>query len=395
MKPLNICNYSLYCFLGGNKNDICAKLNAGMLKEFHLKKLHEDQYPVATIDESTLLPVAQKKFDNRVNRLLQAAISELDESIKCAVQKFGSNRIGIFLGSCCNGAEISVNASRIFNETGLFPQDFSLELLSAVYPAKYIAARYNLNGIVSVQSTACASSASAFVSARNNIYANNCDAAIVGGVDIASVSALQGFCALEALSTKHTNPFSANRSGLNLGDGAAFFLVTAQNVDCLQTNECKGLCVSGFGESSDATHITAPRADGLGAFLAMKEALDDAKISASDIGYINLHGTGTFLNDSMEAKAVNKLFGDSVCASSTKPFTGHTLGAAGALEAAFCCMSLNTKMLPAHVFDNVLDNSLPRVHFVKKSEILKTAHCLTNSFAFGGCNVALVISKNG
>lgn len=243
-----------------------------------------------------------------------------------------------------------------------------------------------------MHSTACASSVSAFVSARNNIYAGNCDAAIVGGVDMASLSAILGFASLEAMSDKPTNPFSANRSGLTLGDGAAYFIVTKEYFDDLCTKECKGLKILGFGESADADHITAPRADGEGAFNAMNAAIKDAEISADKICYVNLHGTGTRLNDSMEAIAVHKLFGE-VCVSSTKSLTGHTLGAAGALETAFCCLALKGGKMPAHVFDGVLDEKLPKLHLVKHHEKLTTNYCISNSFAFGGCNVSLVIAK--
>ena len=259
--------------------------------------------------------------------------------------------------------------------------------------------------MTSVHSTACASSASAFVSARNNLYAGNCDVAIVGGVDIASLSVILGFASLEAMSDKPTNPFSANRSGLTLGDASVFFVVTREPCAELCTTECSGLKVIGFGESADADHITAPRADGEGAYQAMKTALVDAGIEASQIGYVNLHGTGTELNDAMESRAVNRIFGEAnhadVLVSSTKALTGHTLGAAGALELAFCCLSLQSRdgenncTLPSHLFDGVVDPNLPPVHLVKPDEKVKNLiYCMSNSFAFGGCNVSLIVENN-
>ena len=267
--------------------------------------------------------------------------------------------------------------------------------------------------MLSVHSTACASSASAFVSARNNLYAGNCDVAIVGGVDIASLSVILGFASLEAMSDKPTNPFSANRSGLTLGDAAVFFVVTKEPCVDLCTAKCEGLKVVGFGESADADHITAPRADGEGAYQAMKAALNDAGLDASQIGYVNLHGTGTELNDAMESRAINRLFGEAnyadVPVSSTKALTGHTLGAAGALELAFCCLAMTSCresdacknssekdcLLPAHLFDGVVDPKLPPVHLVKPGETAKDLkYCMSNSFAFGGCNVSLIV-ENG
>ncbi len=156
--------------------------------------------------------------------------------------------------------------------------------------------------------------------------------------------------------------------------------------------------LSGIGESADAEHVTAPRADGAGARLAMERALADAGISPSDVDYINLHGTGTKLNDAMESIAVHEVFGDVTPASSTKSLTGHTLGASGALEAAFCCLALSESnkecLLPVHRFDGLRDPELPEIHLVSRGERasrLKT--CVSNSFGFGGCNVSLVLEK--
>lgn len=395
-RPLFINDFAFHCILGGCKDRVFDKLKNGVRGEFTTYDVAGVMRPAATIDPSSLAPVEDSKFDNRVNRLSQAALSQMDASIRKAVEKFGADRIGIFIGSCDNGSEASMNALRSFKETGAFPEGYVLDYQAADFPAQYIAKRYGITGMLSVHSTACASSASAFVSARNNIYAGNCDAAIVGGVDIASQSVILGFASLEAMSDKPTNPFSANRTGLTLGDAAAFFLVTRENLPDLAADSCNGLSVAGFGESADADHITAPRADGEGAYLAMKAALSDAELDASSIGYVNLHGTGTRLNDSMESIAVNRLFGETTPASSTKALTGHTLGAAGALEASFCCLALqNGGVLPAHLFDGCEDPKLPKVHLVKPGEQTSKPlkYCISNSFAFGGCNVSLVIAK--
>ena len=351
--------------------------------------------PVATIDPDTLPPVENAEFDNRVNRLNRAALDQIDDLVHRTVEKFGPSRVGIFMGSCDNGSEASLAALKCFKSTGKFPEGYKLEYQCAEFPARYIAERFGITGMCQVHSTACASSASAFVSARNNIYAGNCDAAIVGGVDIASLSVILGFASLEAMSDKPTNPFSKNRSGLTLGDAAVYFLVTRENCPDLCESYCEGLRVLGFGESADADHITAPRADGEGAYLAMSAALEDAGLDASAIGYVNLHGTGTRLNDSMEARAVNRLFGENVPVSSTKAITGHTLGASGALEAAFCCMALaHGENLPAHLYDGVPDPELPALNLAKPGETAPgLRYCISNSFAFGGCNVSLVIGK--
>ena len=404
-RPLYINDFSLHCILGSDKALVFEKLSKGERGNFTSYDVAGVMRPAATIDPESLPPVSDKKFDNRVNRLSQASLENIDATVRKAVGLFGPNRVGLFLGSCDNGSEASVAALRCFKETGAFPEGYVLDYQLADYPAKFIAERFGITGMTSVHSTACASSASAFVSARNNLYAGNCDVAIVGGVDIASLSVILGFASLEAMSDKPTNPFSANRSGLTLGDASVFFVVTREPCAELCTPECRGLKVVGFGESADADHITAPRADGEGAYQAMKAALVDAGIEASQIGYVNLHGTGTELNDAMESRAVNRLFGEAnhedVPVSSTKALTGHTLGAAGALEVAFCCLALlsrdgeNNCTLPVHLFDGVVDPGLPPVHLVKigeKANNLK--YCMSNSFAFGGCNVSLII-ENG
>lgn len=396
-RPLYINDFAFHCILGGDKTSVLEKLKNGERGDFTVYDVAGVMRPAATIDPETLPAVDSPKYDNRVNRLSQAALSQMESSIHKAIEKFGPDRIGIFIGSCDNGSETSLNALRTFRETGAYPEGYVLDYQAADFPARFIAERYGITGMLSVHSTACASSASAFVSARNNIYAGNCDAAIVGGVDIASRSVILGFASLEAMSDKPTNPFSANRTGLTLGDAAVFFLVTREDFPDLQAEGVQGLKALGFGESADADHITAPRADGEGAYLAMKAALEDAGLDAASIGYVNLHGTGTRLNDAMEARAVNRLFGESVPASSTKALTGHTLGAAGGLEAAFCCLALQNGVLPAHLFDGCEDPELPKVRLVKPGEACAAGsplrYCISNSFAFGGCNVSLIIAK--
>lgn len=407
-RPLYINDFAFHCILGGgnmaNHHEVLEKLNNAERGEFTMYDVAGVMRPAASIDPNTLPPVADKWFDNRVNRLAQAALSGingdgLDDTIRKAVEKFGADRVGIFIGSCDNGSEASLSALRCFKETGKYPEGYVLDMQRADFPARFIAERYGIKGSILVHSTACASSASAFISARNSLYAGHCDVAIVGGVDISSLPVILGFASLEAMSDQPTNPFSANRSGLTLGDAAAFFVVTRE--PCPELCAEPTLKVIGCGESADADHITAPRADGMGAVQAMHTALEDAGISADQIGYVNLHGTGTRLNDSMESKAIAKVFGSeengaSVPVSSTKALTGHSLGAAGALEIAFCCMSLkNGGVLPAHLNDGVVDPAFPAVHLVAPGEIANgLKYCMSNSFAFGGCNVSLIV-ENG
>jgi 3-oxoacyl-[acyl-carrier-protein] synthase-1 len=237
------------------------------------------------------------------------------------------------------------------------------------------------------------------VKASELIRAGFCDAVIAGGADIASEAALRGFASLEALSGEVCNPFSRNRKGITLGEGAAFFVLSPEGGS--------GIELLGTGESADAHHMTAPRPDGAGAARAMKEALDNAGLKPADVGYVNLHGTGTPLNDSMEARAMAAVFGAggplSPCGppvSSTKPITGHTLGAAGALELALCWMASactgDAAWAPVHCWDGERDEELPHLRFSGKGEAVPAERpgiCMSNSFAFGGCNVSLIIGK--
>lgn len=394
-RPLYINDFGFHCILGGDKNTVLEKLAHGERGDFSLLDVDGVMRPAALIDMNTLPKVENPKFDYRINRLSNAALNQIDDSVRKMVDKFGADRVGIFLGSCDNGSEASLQALRCLKETGSYPEGYSLEFQSVEFPAQYVAERYGIKGMMEVHSTACASSVSAFVSARNNLYAGNCDAAIVGGVDIAALPVVLGFASLEAMSDKPTNPFSANRSGLTLGDAAAYFVITRESCEALCKEECRGLVVEGFGESADADHITAPRADGEGAYQAMKAALEDAELEPSQIDYVNLHGTGTKLNDAMEGLAVNRLLGENVPISSTKALTGHTLGASGALETAFCCLALKNQILPAHLNDGVVDPEIPKVHLVSPGEKpARLKRCLSNSFAFGGCNASLVITDS-
>jgi 3-oxoacyl-[acyl-carrier-protein] synthase-1 len=228
------------------------------------------------------------------------------------------------------------------------------------------------------------------------IRAGLCGAVIAGGADIVSPTVFAGFHALEAISDSLTNPFSKNRKGINLGEGAAFFLLDSEKNSVVE--------LLGAGESADANHITAPGTDGAGPAQAMKAALADAELTPEQIGYINLHGTGTELNDKAEAFAMQAVFNKMPPISSTKPITGHTLGAAGALEAAICWMVLTEKKgLPVHCWDGVQDEEIPgnvnRV-FSAAGTVPATGTCqktssicMSNSFAFGGCNVSLILGE--
>ena len=323
--------------------------------------------------------------------LMDDAVSQIKDAVELAAGCYGRNRIGVFVGSCDNGTYYSLPAHEQFFKTGSFPSDYSFTLQKAAAPAAYIQKKLGLKGPAAACATACASSASAIVKACQLIKAGFCDAAVAGGVDIASRIVLSGFGALEALSPGLTNPFSRNRDGISLGDGAAFFVISKDNL------WGTGLQLLGWGESSDASHMTAPEESGAGAAVAIRKALANAGLKPSDIDYINLHGTGTKLNDLMESRAVGEVFGPGMPpASSTKPVTGHTLGAAGALELAVCCSIITSGdgKLPPQLWDGEEDDDLAPLNFVEKDKKYNDIRiCMSNTFGFGGCNVSLIIGE--
>jgi 3-oxoacyl-[acyl-carrier-protein] synthase-1 len=335
------------------------------------------------VDEDGLL--SGNPGSNRLFHMTLAALEQIRPEVEKAIAAYGSERVGVCVGSCDNGSESSLPAHRSYFSGDGFPALYALRHQSASFIAEFIAGFFGIKGHCLTVATACASSAGAIVKGAQLIESGLVDAVISGGADLASETVLLGFAALEAVSDQICNPFSKNRKGITLGEGAAFFVLQNGSAD---------IELLGWGESADAHHMTAPRPDGSGARAAMEEALTMAQISPDDVDYINLHGTGTPLNDIMEARAVYAVFADEAPPlSSTKPITGHTLGAAGALELALCRMALTEGALPAHCWDGQLDEEIPRFNFVAPNISAKPKICMSNSFAFGGCNTSLIIGR--
>jgi 3-oxoacyl-[acyl-carrier-protein] synthase I len=401
-KKIYLSEPGLICCAGKNKNELydsCLKGYQGGIvmrelpganKKFPVGLIPGELPKVAALPESLIQEPVAYATGTRIIRIIDAAIEQIRPNIEKAIAKYGVEKIGVCLGSCDNGSEGSLLAHQAFLAQGSFPQDYSLRFQSASFPAEYVALKFGLSGTVFTIATACASGASAIIRGTELIRAGLCDAVIAGGADIVSDTVLAGFHSLEAVSDSLTNPFSKNRKGINLGEGAAFFLLEADDSSAVE--------LLGVGESADAYHMTGPGTDGAGPAKAMKAALADAELKAREIGYINLHGTGTELNDKTEALAMKTVFDEAPPISSTKPVTGHTLGAAGALEAAICWMVLTEKRgLPVHCWDGVKDEEIcglesmvsPDTENCQKTPSI----CMSNSFAFGGCNVSLILRR--
>lgn len=367
-----------------------------------VKTATNEEYFAARISD-TNLEKSTARYDMRIMKIEEAALTQISEDIDFVKNRFGSDRVAVCIGSCDNGTEFSVSGHKKYFLEGKFPEDYSLEIQGADYVATFISEKYGLKGPSNTFSTACSSSASAIIKGAEMLMADLADAVVVGGIDIASDTVLIGFNSLEAVSSEITNPFSKNRHGITLGEAGVFFILTKSPIedkkiwdrgDRLDSSSSKSVQLLGWGESADAYHMTSPDPSGAGAEKAMKRALESAGIKPCDVDYVNMHGTGTKFNDSMEAKAINAVFGDyKVPVSTTKPVTGHTLGAAGALEAAICYSSINNVELPQQVWDGEQDSELPELNIVKKGykSDKKTKICLSNSFAFGGANACLVI----
>jgi 3-oxoacyl-[acyl-carrier-protein] synthase-1 len=335
------------------------------------------------------VPLSDKKWHSRNNQFALAAVNQIEAEVSDAIARFGAPRVGVIIGTSTSGAAESGSAIQQWVNTGEASggYDYSVEELGAT--AQFVAEVLGVAGPVYGISTACSSGSKALAAARRMIQAGICDAVIAGGVDTLCQLTVRGFSSLEAISEIRCNPFSKNRNGINIGEAAALFLVTA---------EAWGVELTGVGEGSDAHHISAPDPAGAGAVRCMTGALQDAGIEAAEIGYVNLHGTATQLNDQMESLAMQEVFGLDTLCSSTKPFTGHTLGAAGAVEAGICWLSLKddaSQLLPVQVWDAVRDPELPSINLVTENSRLEQPlnYALSNSFAFGGNNISLILGR--
>jgi len=329
------------------------------------------------------LPPGQR---SRNNALLLAALAQTRDAVDAAIARHGAQRVGVVLGTSTSGIGESESAIAAQARDGALPAGFHVEQQELGSPALMLTQLLGLGGPSYVVSTACSSGAKALASGARLLKAGLCDAVLVGGVDALCGMTVAGFTALDSVDAARCRPMSASRSGINIGEGAALFVLS---------REPSPVRLAGYGESSDAHHISAPEPTGRGALAAMREALARAGLSPADIGYLNLHGTATPQNDAMESRAVAELFGLALPCSSTKPLTGHALGAAGAIEAAIAWLTVTGDgRLPVHHFDNVRDGELPPISLVRPGQRLAAAprHVMSNSFAFGGNNATLVLS---
>lgn len=386
------------CTLGRGKQEVVKNLFQQGINPFisEWSLLSGKVVPVGKLPfELPLLPMELKTLNSRNNRLLKVVLDEIKVEIEEAIAKYGSSRVGIVMGTSTSGMFEQECSSLHKHCTGNDLEGYHYVQSEIASPSIFASRYLGVHGPAYTISTACTSSGKALCSAKRLISAGICDAVIVGGVDTLCDLTLNGFDSLGLISKQVCNPFSKNRDGITLGEGAAVFLATREG-------SWGGIELRGYGESSDAYHISCPEPEGAGAQVAMNEAMSLAGLKPEDICYINLHGTGTTLNDSMESFSINRIFGDTLPCSSTKAMTGHTLGASGAIEAAILWLVLSQEgneqiRLPPHRWDGEADAALSLIRFSGYGECALPINgfyaLMSNSFAFGGSNVSVILAK--
>ncbi len=387
--PLKITAYSAVTCLGRDRAAHVEALKSGR------SGLAVCEYPDVPFDcyvgqvtgiENDPFPSQHSAFDNRANRLAMAGLTSDDfaEAVATKIARYGAQRVGLVIGTSTSGVERLEAAYRSRQEDDPLPAEYSLRHHNDYQAvAAFLQDYLRIEGPSYTVSTACSSSAKAIVDAGQLIQAGICDAVLAGGVDSLCLISLCGFEALQLVSRKPCRPCDVNRDGLSIGEGAAFVL--------LERDASEGVRLSGAGESSDGFNMSTPPEDGAGAQRAMRTALKHARLRPEDIGYVNLHGTATPINDAVECAVVADTLGTEVPVSSLKGAVGHTLGAAGAVEAVLCLIALEEGIVPGNTGLETLD---PRIACAVSSapQKRKYHHSLSNAFGFGGNNCSLVLS---
>ena len=397
MKPLVLSQFTATSCIGSGVAATLASLvgqRSGLKPcDFETVKIETHIGEVAGVDAQRL-PEDLKIFDCRNNRLAELALRQdgFLDAIEAAASLWGRRRVGVFIGTSTAGIMQTELAYRARDpKSGALPPSFEYGTTHNSFSvADYLRRRCRLEGPAVAVSSACASSAKVFGAARRMIEAGMIDAALVGGTDSLCLTTLYGFHSLQLSSPAPCRPFDAARDGISIGEAGAFALLEGVS----ERVASDSVLLYGVGESSDAYHMSAPHPEGLGAKRAMLAALASASLDAADIDYINLHGTGTPSNDRSESQAVTSIFGPTTPCSSTKGATGHTLGAAGALEAVISALAIQNGLMPGGVQTNRVDPTLT-AHYIKENRRASVRRVLSNSFGFGGTNCSLIFGRAG
>jgi 3-oxoacyl-[acyl-carrier-protein] synthase I len=389
MTPLAISHYTLTTALGAGRQATLAALQAGRTG-LAVQPFLDVELPtwIGKVEglEEVMLPGTLEAFDCRNNQLAWLGLQQdgFADAARKARERWGAQRVAVILGTSTSGLLHTELAYRRRAPDGSLPADFRYAQTQNSYSlVAFVAQALGLQGPSCVVSTACSSSAKVFGNAARLISAGLIDAAVVGGVDSLCLTTLYGFNSLELLASDICRPWDAGRHGLSLGEAAAFALLEREASAAPQG------WLLGVGESNDGYHMSSPHPEGAGAVEAMRAALADAQLEPSAIDYINLHGTATPNNDAAEDRAVSTVFGHATPCSSTKGATGHTLGAAGGVEAAISLLALQRAFVPGGLNLRTRDANL-QANYQCESFDARLRTTLSNSFGFGGSNASLV-----
>ena len=336
--------------------------------------------------EEQALPAAWAEWECRNNRLAWRGLVADDfvDAVAAARERYGAERIAVLIGTSTASIGASEDAYRRLESDGRYPADLRRPIVHTPHSlGDFVQHALALRGIAVTVATACSSSAKVFGQAERLIRAGLADAAVVGGVDTLCGSTLFGFNSLELIASERCRPFDVARHGINIGEAAGFAL--------LEREAGSGAWLLGYGESSDAHHMSAPHPEGVGARRALQDALESSQLTPASIDYINLHGTATQSNDASEDKAVFELFGGETPCSSTKGWTGHLLGAAGITEAIISILAIRYDLMPGNMHTQHIDPALKCNHLLANRDA-RVNRVLSNSFGFGGSNCSLILA---
>jgi len=390
MKPLAITAFTATSALGRGTGAMLEALRRGAsgLKpnDFDRAELRAWIGRVAGLEDKPVTG-ALAEFDCRNNRLAQLGLEQdgFIEAVSRARAQYGAKRVAVLLGTSTSGILQTELAYRSRDSQGGLPKDFDYRHAQNLFSVTdFVRRSLGLGGPAMTISTACSSSAKVFASATRYIEAGVADAAVVGGVDSLCLTTLHGFTSLQLVSDEPCRPFDAARKGMSIGEAAGYALVEG-------SSSTAGLKLVGYGESSDAYHMSTPQPEGEGALAAMRQALERAGLEPAAIDYVNAHGTATPANDRAEDRALMRLFGNKVPVSSTKGWTGHTLGAAGIIEAIVCFLALEHGLIPGTLNSSAVEPGLES-QVVLQNRAAQVRRALSNSFGFGGSNCSLVFA---
>jgi len=392
MRPLQITASTMVNALGAGKEstlDALKSMKSGLILAENKEVQFETYLGVVEGLEESPLQGELCRYDCRNNRLARRGLDtdNFKTSVVDACERYGADRVGIFLGTSTSGIAATESAYKQKDDvSGQLPDSFDYMNTHNLQSLENFCRQYlGITGVGLTVSTACSSSSKVFAAAERYIKAGLCDAAVVGGVDSICLVTLYGFNSLQLVSTGPCRPWDKDRSGITIGEAAGFALLE-------KFDDKDGVFLKGYGESSDAYHMSTPHPEGEGAGLAISDALGRAALSPDDIDYVNLHGTGTKSNDAAEDKAIIKILGTDTPCSSTKGWTGHTLGAAGITEALISLLVLENNILPANLNLAYIDDALSANILIENRDD-KVTNVLSNSFGFGGSNCCLVFGK--